>query len=109
LRLRIRTKISSSLSPRSLQSDTLVNLLPLIRPWHQLVCQSGGADLLSAASNFFGERSSEPRELPDRVRRMIEPRDRAADCTHLDEDYSGLEKEIPDDLFGLMIICDTRD
>ena len=40
---------------------------------------------------------------------MIERRDGAADRAYLDEDYSGSEKDISDDVFGLMIICDKRD
>jgi hypothetical protein len=40
---------------------------------------------------------------------MIERRERAADLTYLDEDYLGLEKEIPDEVSGLTIIRDTRD
>jgi hypothetical protein len=98
---------------RHANSNTIADLQPLMRPWHQLVCQSGQADLLDAAIRFAQDGvptgASQPRHLPSRVWRLIEPPQFAAEGTYLDDQNAEGKGDIPSGVCGLMIIHDMRD
>ena len=98
------------------QSIQIPNLKPIMHPWHMLVCESAKIDLLGAAIQFIrdgGRRDhlSGPRDLPNRVRRLIELGDQRREATmavYLDDaDWHG--DDTPDDLSGLIVVRDLRD
>ena len=90
---------------RNSNSDQFRNLKPIMTPWHLLVCQSAKTDLVSAARLFLekfvqGDYPTLPRDLPDRVRRLIEVGDQRRSSKYLsysDRDFAG---EISEDESG---------
>jgi Family of unknown function (DUF6615) len=105
---------------KKLQSDQLAKLKQIMRPWHMLVCESANLDLLSAATNFVTTRGHRtdvtgPRELPNRVRRLVEMSDqrRTLDPEHraayLDDAFWQADSDTPDDVSGLIVVRDLRD
>ena len=102
---------------KNMQSTQLTKLRPIIYPWHLLVCESVNLDLIGAATHFVTVRGQRdhaisPRELPIRVRRLIELGDRrrtADDRRYLDDAYWGSEGAPDEDIAGLVVFRDLRD
>lgn len=85
-------------------------------PWHLLVCGAAKFDLVSAVVRFVREmderddvRSS--RDVPARVKRLIEVADRkdTPECNYLDDAYWEGECDVPEDIAGLIVFRDLRD
>jgi hypothetical protein len=84
-------------------------------PWHMLVCESAKVGLLDAALRFvrdYGQRHQVdgPRDLPNRVIRLIELGDQKRTADHpsyLDDAFWYGEGESPDeDVSGLIVLRD---
>jgi hypothetical protein len=97
------------------KSTELAKLNYFMFPWHLLVCESDAIDLLSATTKFVrirGRRNpASPRDLPSRVRRLIElgdERRRADYRSYLDDSFWDDESDTPDDVAGLIVIRDLR-
>jgi len=98
-------------------SNELKNLRPIMYPWHVLVCESAKVGLLDAALRFVRDYSQRhqvdgPRDLPNRVIRLIELGDQKRTPDHpsyLDDAFWYGEGESPDeDVSGLIVVRDLR-
>jgi len=103
-------------SSKGKKSDQLAKLVSIMFPWHELVCQRGKVDLVSAAQAFLrqaGMRGDEttPRQLPHHITRLIELADQIRDQdypTYLGDEYWSTSGA-PEDISGIALFRDLRE
>jgi hypothetical protein len=97
-------------------SNRLMDLSPIMHPWHVLVCETSSGNLLNTARDFIIRASGrgdvrEPPHIPTRVSRLIELGDRLRDPEfrqYLDDVFWDGEGDTPEDVSGLIVIRDLR-
>lgn len=103
---------------RGANSNKFADLKKHLFPWHYLVCENEGEDILASTGRFVTESTGrvlpEPQALPDRVAYLVEAQrdsQKAARRSYLDFEYwsqVGSDGEGSQDVGGIVIFDDRR-